>query len=304
MTANTPKVSICAPAYNNASEVERLIESVYAQSFTDFELNISDDSTDDEIEKLVLFYMEKHENINYIHNQKPYGHIFNWNAAVKMAHGEYIKIMFSDDWFTDSESLGEYVRLLDAAPKAVLAFAGSRQVSLDDGMKFYDRHAAPEFIGRLKRDYRLLFLGNEIGTPSAAIYRRTSPLILFDEKSNWASDMYLYFDLLIKSPVFAYTTKPLTSVGVHKNQYTESFSDKDMRIYNDYRYMYEKYGLRKSRECREYFAKKFLVKYGMGIKEARALGIEMPLYIKTCVMEFCDTLRCFVRVRIAAARRE
>lgn len=298
MISDTPKVSICAPAYNNAAEVKRLLDSIYTQSYTDFEVNISDDSTNDEIEELVTAYKKRYQNINYIHNQKPYGHIFNWNAAIGMACGDYIKIMFSDDWFTDEKSLGVYVELLDKNPAAMLAFAGSRQVSLDDGMKYYDRHAAPQFIENLRKDYRLLFRGNEIGAPSAVIYRRGASLTLFDEKSNWASDMYLYFDLLIKSPEFAYTTAPLISIGVHEHQYTESFAKKDMRIYNDYRYMYEKYGLKESRECREYFTGQFIVKYGKGLREAKALGIEPLMYIKACVLELCDSVRCFVRARL------
>ncbi len=330
MTGNTPKVSICAPAYNNAPEVERLLLSVYAQTYTDFEVNISDDSTDDEVEQVVAQYQKRHKNIHYIHNETPYGHIFNWNAAIKMARGEYIKIMFSDDWFTDAESLGAYAALLDKSPDAYLAFAGSRQVSLDnsvkinfhmanlcsgtnsqefdsctrDLMKCYDRHATPQFIGRLRKDYRHLFLGNEIGAPSAVMYRRGTSLTLFDEKSNWASDMYLYFDLLKKSPKFVFTTKPLISIGVHDHQYTESFSEKDLRIYNDYRYMYEKYRLRESKECRVYFTKQFIVKYGKGLREAKALGIEPSLYIKACACEFCDSVRCFVRARLGAGKEK
>ena len=48
-----------------------------------------------------------------------------------MASGEYIKIMFSDDWFTDSKSLGAFVEMLDDNPDVMLAFCGSRQVMLD-----------------------------------------------------------------------------------------------------------------------------------------------------------------------------
>ncbi len=292
-----PKVSICVPAYNNALEVERLLESVYLQTYTDFEVNISDDSTDDRTERLVAVYREHDKNINYIHNEKPYGHIFNWNAAIRMARGEYIKIMFSDDWFTDENSLGAYVALLDKSPGAYLAFAGSRQVSLDDSMQYYDRHATPQFIGGLRKDYRFLFKGNEIGAPSAVIYRRGESLTLFDEKSNWASDMYLYFDLLRKSSEFVFTTKPLVSIGVHDHQYTESFSEKDMRIYKDYRYMYEKYRLRESRECRTYFTRQFLVKYGKGIGEAKALGIEPSLFFKAYASELGQSVKCFWNAR-------
>lgn len=288
------KVSICIPTYNNVSEVERLLKSIYEQEYQDFEVNISDDSTNDEIARLVMDYPQ----VNYIHNAVPYGHIFNWNAAIRMAKGEYIKIMFSDDWFTDSTSLGDFVDLLDSNPKADLAFSGSRQVALDNGMTSYDRSAEDTFIDALQRDYRVLFMGNQIGAPSATIYRRGNELTLFDAKSNWASDMFLYFDLLQRNAVFAYTKAPLVSIGVHDHQYTESFSERDMRIYNDYRYMYEKYRLCECDACRVYFAEKFIVKYHKGIKEATDLKIPCGMYVQKYMKELMQSIQCFVNHRI------
>ncbi len=307
-----PKVSICIPCYNNADEVERLLQSIYRQSYTDFEVNISDDSTDDETERLVRV---QYPQVRYQHNQKPYGHILNWNAAVKMAEGDYIKIMFSDDWFTDSESLGAFVVLLDDHPDAMLAFSGSRQVILDGQdidalrhvtavhqMKYYDRAADASFIEGLRKDYRHLFLGNQIGAPSAVIYRRGSALTLFDEQSNWASDLFLYFDLLEKNPIFACTTAPLVSIGVHANQYTESFLEKDERIYADYQYLYTKYHLRQSRECREYFLSHFIVKYKKSLREAAALGIGIIPYLLYELKELWVSAGCFVRHRFVHSR--
>lgn len=306
------KVSICIPCYNNAQEVERLLKSIYSQDYTHFEVNVSDDSTDDRTERLIK---KDYPGVNYRHNGKPYGHIFNWNAAIRMAEGEYIKIMFSDDWFTDSTCLGAYVKLLDENPDAMLAFAGSRQVMLDGQdisalhhvsaqhqTDYYDRHAGQDFIDRLKQDYRNLFLGNQIGAPSAVIYRRGRELTLFDEKSNWASDMFLYFELLAKSPVFAYTARPLVSIGVHENQYTESFSDRDMRIYQDYRYMYTKYQLQESAACRDYFAENFIIKYHTGCKEARALGIGRSVWLGKWIAEQGATVQCFLQNRFRKKR--
>lgn len=305
---NFIKVSICVPTYNNADEVDRLLASIAQQDFKAYEVNVSDDSTDDRIEKLVA---QKYPTVNYVHNQKPYGHIFNWNEAIKLAKGEYIKIMFSDDWFTDSHSLGAFVSLLDDNPEAMLAFSGSRQVMLDDQdssavnhvtqehrQSAYDRCASDEFIDALGKDYRHLFLGNQIGAPSAVIYRRGDRPALFDEQSNWASDLFLYFDLLGQSPRFACTKQPLVSIGVHEHQYTESFSEKDLRIYNDYRYMYTKYHLQESQECREYFTEQFIVKYHQGLSEAKALGIGAGLYIKKYLAEFIESIRCFVGSRL------
>ena len=161
-------------------------------------------------------------------------------------------------------------------------------------MGYYDRYADQDFLDRLNRDYRNLFLGNQIGAPSATIYRRGEELVLFDEQSNWASDMFLYFELLKKSPVFASTTKPLVSIGVHENQYTESFSERDMRIYNDYRYMYTKYHLHESAACREYFTEKFIIKYHTGSKEAKALGIDRGMWVRKWVAEQKATVQCFI----------
>ncbi|MCM1182511.1 MAG: glycosyltransferase [Roseburia sp.] len=306
--STVPKISICIPAYNNADEVGRLLQSIAAQEYKDYEVNISDDSTDDAIEELVKAY----PGVRYIHNERPLGHIFNWNAAIGMARGEYIKIMFSDDWFTDGKSLGGFAALLDENPRAALAFSGSRQVMLDgqdaagvrhvaeeNNRASYDRWAPEEYVRRLRLDYRTLFLSNQIGAPSATIYRRGEALTLFDKRSNWASDVFLYFELLQRNPQFAYTEKPLVSIGVHAHQYTESFSEKDMRIYNDYRYMYTKYRLAESRECREHMAENYIVKYRQGFGEAKALGIGPGLYMKKYFGELWKSICCF-----ASHRRE
>lgn len=308
-----PKVSICVPTYNNADEVKHLLESIYEQEYKDFEVNISDDSTNEEIAMVVKSYQEQYgeKQIRYVHNEKRLGHIINWNAPIRMAKGEYIKIMFSDDWFTDCKSLGKFVTMLDENPEASLAFCGSRQVMLAgsnaEGVKHlakenvkdsYDRHASDAFIDGLRTDYRNLFLGNQIGTPSASIYRRGTELSMFDEQSNWASDMFLYFELLKKSEKFAYTKAPLICVGVHENQYTETFSEKDERIYNDYRYMYTKYQLQDSENCRGYFTEQFIVKYHKGLQEAKALGISSRLYWKKWLAEQKETVKCFVNARL------
>lgn len=303
------KVSICIPTYNNVGEVDRLLQSIVEQDYTDYEINISDDSTNEEIAQLTLEYQQMFaDKLHYVHNEKPLGHIYNWNAAIRMATGEYIKVMFSDDWFTFSDSMMKLVELLDNNPQANLVFSGSRQVMLDDSAtasvhnqnmgQSYDRCASEAFIERLRADYRNLFLGNEIGAPSAVMYRRTDTLYLFDEQSNWASDMFLYFDILQKNTEFAYTYEPLISIGMHEHQYTEMFTERDERIYQDYRYLYTKYELWKSENCRAYFTDTFLVKYRKSIKEALALQIEFSRLLKSRVCGFRDSVRCFISYRL------
>lgn len=261
--------------------------SIAKQDYTDFEVMITDDSTNREIEEYIYAVQDETDDpalaeigskIRYLHNEKPLGHIFNWNKALELAKGEYIKIMFSDDWFRRPDSLGKMVRLLEDNRDADLAFCGTGQVLLKEDKEelLRERAASEAFVRRLKTDYRNLFLGNEIGAPSATIYRNGQ--FRFDEKSNWASDMFLYFDILIKNPVFAWTGEALINIGEHEDQYTNLFGERDERKYEDYRYMYEKYRLFESSDCREYFLKEFLLPYKKGSKAAAACRIEPRKY--------------------------
>lgn len=266
------KVSICIPTYNNPGELRKLLDSIAEQSYLDREVIITDDSTNAEIEKLVGGYGAVP--IRYLHNEKPLGHIFNWNKALSLAEGDYIKIMFSDDWFTYQDSLKEYVELLEKNPDAGFAFSGSMQVS-DGGS--YAREIPKDFLSLLEKDYRNIFVGNHAGAPSGTIYRACG--VLFDESSNWASDLELYLHILSLNPRFVYSEKPLVSIGLHGEQYTHSFQKRDHRIFQDYAYMYGKYGLEKNGACREYFLQ-LLLKYGKSTAGAGEYGFSPGEYRK------------------------
>lgn len=158
------KVSICIPAYNNELPVRRLLESIEKQNFKDYEVIITDDSVTDGIKKLA----EEKSYVKYYKNPHRLGAAANWNAAISKACGEYIKIMHHDDWFTDENSLKEFVNLLEEHPEACLGFSGSRQ---EEKGKSYDRCISPEDAAFIVQDYRNLYLGNTIGAPSAVIVR-------------------------------------------------------------------------------------------------------------------------------------
>ncbi|MDE6607115.1 MAG: glycosyltransferase [Lachnospiraceae bacterium] len=277
------KVSICIPTYNNLDQVMHLISSINEQTYQDIEIIITDDSTNSEIAD----WIGKQETIKklpclqkcrYQHNKKPLGHIFNWNEALKLAKGEYIKIMFSDDWFTYKDSLEKFIKLLEDKPEAALAFCGSMQVSEKDS---YARCAGEEFIAGFTKDYRHLITGDEIGAPSAVIYRACD--CYFDERSTFASDVFLFMRILKKNSSFAYTTEPLVSIGVHDNQYTCDFKEIDSRKLADYEILYREYQAWENKECREFFVRQFVFPYKLGWKYAKSMHISFAEYWKRAV---------------------
>ena len=272
------RVSICVPTYNNPECVRQLLESVRQQTYTDYAVFCSDDSTDGRIEKLMTEFADLP--ITYVHNEKPLGHIFNWNAALDMADGEYIKIMFSDDWFTDENSLQKFVELLDQNPEASLVYSGSMQVS---AKRSYARAASDNFLQKMKKDWRYLLARNEFGAPSAVMVRGNDAR--FDEKSNWASDVFYYFEVLSRGGAAVGTKEPLVSIGEHEEQYTQTFTTQDERKYQDYLWMYRKYGLDRDKNCRKLFLDHYQMWYHRSWKETKEQGFSFGEYL-TARMKF------------------
>ena len=61
------KVSICIPAYNNGPGVKRLLESIKNQTYKDYEVILTDDSTTEEVRKAVD---ESGVVVNYTKNER------------------------------------------------------------------------------------------------------------------------------------------------------------------------------------------------------------------------------------------
>ena len=53
------KVSICIPCYQQAMDVRRLLDSILQQDYTDFEVILTDDSGDDEVERVAADYRDR-----------------------------------------------------------------------------------------------------------------------------------------------------------------------------------------------------------------------------------------------------
>lgn len=113
-----PKVSVIVPAYNTAAYIAETMDSVFAQTFTDFEvIVINDGSPDTEtLEHVLRPYLER---LVYL-KQENQGPAVARNLGIHHAKGEYIAFLDSDDWWLP-EYLAEQVKLLEETPSAVMA---------------------------------------------------------------------------------------------------------------------------------------------------------------------------------------
>jgi len=94
---HTPKVSVITPTYKRDDMLKEAIESVLAQSFTDFEYIIVDDGCSDETEKLVKSFGD--ERIVYTRNEENPArtHCRPLNVGLKLSKGQYIAYLDDDN---------------------------------------------------------------------------------------------------------------------------------------------------------------------------------------------------------------
>lgn len=272
---HTGKVSICIPAYENAAGIRRLLDSIDAQTYTDYEIILTDDSASDEIAALVQTLNAAAGNaqeaqqrtsdaaagqdiagpasahpIQYYRNNPRRGAAANWNEAISHASGTYVKIMHHDDWFSDANSLQAFVDLMERHPDTDLAFSGTYQVSPDGTRKA--RHISQGDAARIRTDYRSLYLGNTIGAPSAVMVRRSAIVrggITYDPALSWLVDEDYYLQILRRNRTVVYTESPLISIGLSDTQLTNRVSHDKELLKREYTYIYRKFQLHTLPDC-------------------------------------------------------
>ena len=94
----TPKVSVITPAYKAARYIGHAIESVQAQTLTDWEMIIVDDASPDETAEVVKRYLDD-PRIKLIRSERNRGNGGARNLALEVAQGEWIAPLDADDWF-------------------------------------------------------------------------------------------------------------------------------------------------------------------------------------------------------------
>lgn len=94
---NAPLVSVLMTAYNREKYIAEAIESVLASNYTNFELIIVDDASDDGTVAIARKYESGDSRVTVCVNEKNLGDYPNRNKAATYAKGRYLKFVDSDD---------------------------------------------------------------------------------------------------------------------------------------------------------------------------------------------------------------
>ena len=107
-------ISIIVPAYNKQDSISETLQSIFAQSYNNFEIIVVDDGSTDSTKELIETY---NEDITYIY-QENQGQGAARNQGIKVAQGDYIVFLDADDYW-ELEFLQTCYDFLESHPELV-----------------------------------------------------------------------------------------------------------------------------------------------------------------------------------------
>ncbi|MDB5688826.1 MAG: glycosyl transferase family 2, partial [Sphingomonas bacterium] len=138
--SNRPCVSIILPAYQAAATLDRAIDSLVRQTFSDLEIIVVDDGSTDGTSAAATARAAADARVRLI-QQPNRGASAARNAGLAEARGEWIGFLDSDDWF-DVEFLAKLLGLRDSAPNAGILYCDFALV--DDAGRIQEEQHVPD----------------------------------------------------------------------------------------------------------------------------------------------------------------
>jgi glycosyltransferase involved in cell wall biosynthesis len=116
---SVPRLSVGLAVYNGERYLAEALDSILSQTFTDFELIISDNASNDNTERICREYAAKDSRIRYYRNAINIGGANNENRTFELARGEYFRWAADDD-VCAPDLFAKCIEVLDQDPEVVL----------------------------------------------------------------------------------------------------------------------------------------------------------------------------------------
>jgi len=225
-----PIVSIIVPNYNHEPYLKQRLDSVFNQSFQDFEVILLDDCSTDASVQLLQLYANHPKVSHFIINKKNTGSPFKqWQKGIALAKGEYIWIAESDD-YCEVNFLEKMVQLFAENKHAGVAYCQTMDVNEFGELLLHRIDYTQEFKPNIwERNFEIngfqfvekyLSVKNVIPNASAVVFKEELVTNSIFSKvlveMRMCGDWFFWIQLLLKSNV-VFLAKPLNYFRNHSN---------------------------------------------------------------------------------------
>ena len=214
-----PKVSVLIPVYNREKLIGRCIQSALNQSMTDIEVVVVDNASTDDTWDVCSQFAKMDNRVKIFCNATNIGPVRNWYECLKHARGEYVKILYSDDWlepFFLSKSLSMFNDDVGMVTSSVMIHMKNQEIR-------YTNNASIHPSKKVVKGF-LTYSNNWCVSPSAWIFRRKDFIeidkIVFENEfgidylsHGMGSDTLILLNVAIKYPQIVYIDQTLVNFG-------------------------------------------------------------------------------------------
>lgn len=224
-------LSIIVPVYNVESYLKECLESIVSQNLTSYEVIMINDGSTDKSRNICELYCNRYKNFHLI-NQSNHGLPYSRNAGFRIAHGDYIWNLDSDDYINGKSYLQEAVNYIKEKKLEVLMFDAKAFIEENCNYKFnvhvYERgryiSEKKEFTGK---EFLDIYYPMGKYNSSSCLYLLSREFILKNELYQLSSlrfneDDEFTFRLLMKAKKVQYINLQILSRRVHDDSITTS----------------------------------------------------------------------------------
>lgn len=159
-------ISVIIPVYNAEKYLEKTLNSIYAQTYRNFEIILVDDRSTDTSAEIIAEHMKEHKEIVYHLQEENKGAAVARNTALSLAKGRYVAFLDSDDIWKP-EKTEKQLKLMEENDAA---FAFTAIEMIDDNGEIVKKKRKV----KKKVNYKFLLRNTMIPTSSVIIDRSKS----------------------------------------------------------------------------------------------------------------------------------
>ena len=218
-----PQISICIPTYNGEKFIARTIQSVLDQTFSNFEIIVSDDGSNDKTLEIVRSFNDPR--IVRVDSLSKVGAEANWNNSVANARADLVKLVCQDDLLY-AQCLQTEFEAMSLSANQDVAFCFSLRDFVTPKDRFIKgRRIANSEQKKLSKTQMLRKVvrsgGNPIGEPMAVTFRKSTFERAGKFHGDYVIDLNMWVGLLeVGSALFI--PSRLSAFRISKTSWTSS----------------------------------------------------------------------------------
>ena len=200
-------ISIVIPLYNKEKAIVGTLDSVLAQTYTDYEILVVDDGSTDESRDVVEKYIIIHQSAPITLIRKENGGVCSArNKGIREAKGEYIALLDADDLW-DKEYLAEMVRMIADFPDAAMWGINFAEVTNGNQLVRCLATGLPDsYRGYVENYFNIQGRISDLFCSSSVVVRKEifDNVGYFDERIKYAEDTDMWWRIIARYPVAFY----------------------------------------------------------------------------------------------------